>query len=59
MICLSVFPFDDWDGLCVLIRPVPGALTLIYIMGQCGVSHARIETLLFSFFFIISPDPCF
>ena len=22
-ICLTVFPFDVWDGLWVLIRPVP------------------------------------
>ena len=22
-ICLFVFPFDVWDGLCVLIRSVP------------------------------------
>ena len=28
-ICLSVFPFDVWDGLWVLIRPVREASLLL------------------------------
>ena len=29
-ICLSVFLFDIWDGLCVLIRSVPEVSLLLY-----------------------------
>ena len=28
-ICLSVYPFDVWDGLWVLIRPVPEVSLLL------------------------------
>ena len=28
-ICVSVFPFDVWDGLWVLIRPVPEVSLLL------------------------------
>ena len=29
-ICLSIFPFDVWDKLWILIRPVPVVSLLIY-----------------------------
>ena len=34
-ICLSVFPFDFWDGLWVLIWPVPEVFLLLQL--ACNV----------------------
>ena len=35
-ICLSIFPFDAYDKLWVLIRPVPEVSLLVYFLYQAG-----------------------
>ena len=38
-ICLPIFPFDVWDKLLVLIRPVPGVFLLFLDDKRVFTSH--------------------